>query len=107
MDSAEQRLMERALLEPEDFEAVAQQLVSAVLIECKDAEAMTIDYIGEKTLGPAIYKQVLLRMENLAAQHPSRVCREPKDTLIGVAGMLSGECKFAWGTPLQESHDGA
>ena len=107
MDSAEQRLMERALLESEGFEAVAEQLVGAVLVECKDAEAMAIDHSDEKTLGPAIYKQVLLRMDNLATQQPARVCREPKDTLIGVAGMLSGECRFAWGVALEEAQDGA
>jgi hypothetical protein len=27
---------------------------------------------------------------------------------MGIAGMLSGECNFAWGVPLeQESQDGA
>lgn len=107
MDSAEQRLMERALLESEDFEAVANQLLGAVLVECKDAEAMAVDHTNAKTLGSAIYKQVLLRMDSLATEYPNRVCREPKDTLIGLAGMLSGDCRFAWGTPLQEPQNGA
>lgn len=106
MDSAEQRLMERAHLESEDFEAVANQLLGAVLVECKDAEAMAVDHTNAKTLGSAIYKQVLLRMDRLATEYPNRVCREPKDTLIGVAGMLSGDCRFAWGTPLQEPQNG-
>lgn len=107
MDSADQRLLERAILEPEGFEAVAQQLVGAVLVECKDVEAMAFDHIDEKTRGMSIYKQVLKRMDHLATQEPDRVCHEPKDTLMGVAGMLSGECKFAWGTPLEEVQDGA
>lgn len=107
MDSAEQRLLERALLESEGFEAVAEQLVGAVLVECKDAEAMAADRSDEKALGPAIYREVLIRMEKLATQQPARVCREPKDTLIGVAGMLSGECRFAWGVPLEEVQGGA
>lgn len=102
MDSADQRLLERALLEPEEFDAIANQLVGAVLVECKDAEAMTFDHADEKTKGLAIYKQVLQRMEHLAKQEPDRVYHEPKDTLMGVAGMLSGECNFAWGTPLEE-----
>jgi hypothetical protein len=108
MDSADQRLMERALRQPEDFEAVAQQLVGAVLVECKDIEALASDITDDKARGLSIYKNVLQRMEHLAVHEPGRVCREPKDTLMGIAGMLSGECNFAWGVPLeQESQDGA
>lgn len=108
MDSADQRLMERALLEPDAFEAIANQLISTVLVECKDIEAMAFDHANEKTRGLAIYKQILQRMDSLAKDEPEQVCREPKDTLMGIAGMLSGECKFAWGTPLEEeAQDGA
>lgn len=108
MDSADQRLMERALLEPDGFEAIANQLVSTVLVECKDVEAMVFDHPNEKTRGLRIYKEILQRMDSLAKDEPERVCREPKDTLMGIAGMLSGECKFAWGTPLEEEpQDGA
>lgn len=102
MDSADQRLMERALLEPDGFDVIANQLVSTVLVECKDAEAMAFDHPNEKTRGLAIYKEILQRMDSLAKEDPERVCQEPKDTLMGIAGMLSGECKFAWGTPLEE-----
>lgn len=108
MDSADQRLMERALMEPDGFDDVANQLVSTVLVECKDVEAMAFDHADEKTRGLAIYKQILQRMDSLAKEEPERVCREPKDTLMGIAGMLSGECKFAWGIPLdEETQDGA
>jgi hypothetical protein len=108
MDSADQRLMERALLEPDGFDAIANQIVSTVLVECKDVEAMAFDHADEKTRGLAIYKQILQRMDSIAKEEPERVCREPKDTLMGIAGMLSGECKFAWGTPLEEEpQDGA
>lgn len=107
MDSADQRLLERAYLEPEQFEAIAQQLQGAVLVECKDAEAAMFDHADEKTRGMAIYRMVLQRMAHLAENEPGRVCSEPKDTLMGVAGMLSGECKFAWGTPLEEKRDGS
>ena len=102
MDSADQRLIERALLEPDGFDAIANQLLSTVLVECKDAEAMAFDHADEKTRGLAIFKRILQRMDSLSKEEPDRVCREPKDTLMGIAGMLSGECKFAWGTPLEE-----
>lgn len=107
MDSAEQHLIERALLEPDNFDVIANQLVSTVLVECKDVEAMAFDHGDEKTRGLAIYRQILQRMDSLAEDEPERVCREQKDTLMGIAGMLSGECKFAWGVPLEEeSPDG-
>lgn len=106
MDSADQRLMERALREPDGFDAVANQLLSTVLVECKDVEAMAFDHADEKTRGLAIYKQILQRMDSIAKEEPERVCREPKDTLMGIAGMLSGECQFAWGTPLDEETQG-
>lgn len=106
MDSADERLLERALIDAEGFDAVADQILGAVLVECKDAEALTVNQADEKALGAAIYRDVLLRLERLATLEPDRVCREPKDTLIGVAGMLSGECRFAWGVPLEETHDG-
>lgn len=108
MDSADQRLMERAFLEPDDFDEIANQLISTVLVECKDAEVMTFDHADEKTRGLAIYKEILQRMDSLAKEESARVFHEPKDTLMGIAGMLSGECKFAWGTPLEEENqDGA
>ena len=106
MDSADQRLLEQALLEPEGFDEKVEQLVSAVLIECKDAEAMVEENLDERRIGPSIYRDVLKRMDRLAIQEPGRICNEPKDTLIGVAGMLSGECKFAWGFPLEDTLDG-
>ena len=88
--------------------AGAAHVVSTVLVECKDVEAMTFDHPDEKTRGLVIYKQILQRMDCLAKDEPERVCHEPKDTLMGIAGMLSGECKFAWGTPLeQEKQDGS
>lgn len=107
MDSAEERLMERAGLEPETFDAIADQIIGAVLVESKDIEAMHFNEGSEKTRGPTIFREILKRMEHLAVNDPARVAHEPKDTLIGVAGMLSGECKFAWGAPLEESDDGA
>lgn len=108
MNSAERRLIERALLEPDCFDEIETQLVSKVLVECKDVEAMAFDYSDEKTRGLWIYKQILQRMSSLANEEPECVCREPKDTLMGIAGMLSGECKFAWGIPLdEETQNGA
>jgi hypothetical protein len=106
MVSAESRLMEKAISEPETFDALATQLEGAVLTECKDAEALALLEPDERRRGPMIYRDVLLRLTDLAKNDPVKVEHEPKDTLLGLAGMLSGSCRFAWGVPLEEDESG-
>lgn len=107
VESAEQHLLGRALNEPEEFENIAAQLQAVVLTECKDIEALNSGHPDEKRRGSLIYQEILKRMTGLAKDEPEQVCRESKDTLMGIAGMLSGECRFAWGLPLEEDEDGA
>ncbi len=102
MESAEQRLMERALTDSENFEALASQLTGTVLTICKDAEAEAYAIADDKTKGQHVYAQVLHGLKHVAANNAQKVFNEPVDTLMGVAGMLSGECRFAWGVPLDE-----
>jgi hypothetical protein len=102
MESAEQRLMERALTDSENFEEVANQLTGTVLTICKDAEAEAYAITDDELKGQHVYAQVLHGLKSVVASNPQKVFNEPVDTLIGVAGMLSGECRFAWGVPLHE-----
>jgi len=104
--SAESRLMARALTNADDFEQFANQLEGAVLTECKDVEALAGIESDERKRGPLIYRNILQRLTNMAANDPVKVEHEPKDTLLGVAGMLSGSCRFAWGVPLEDENDG-
>lgn len=106
MLSADSHLMERGLQDPDNFEQIANQLTGVVLLECKDAEAKSSGIEDAKKRGLTIYKDVLDRMEHLASNQPSHVHSESKNTLIGIAGMLSGECRFGWGVDLEESKDG-
>lgn len=106
MISAESRLMEKAISNPESFDALATQLEGAVLTECKDAEALAQLEPDERKRGPTIYRDVLLRLTDLAKNDPVRVEYEPKDTLLGLAAMLSGSCRFAWGVPLEDDGNG-
>lgn len=102
MESAEQRLMEKALTDSENFEALANQLTGTVLTICKDAEAEAHAIADDKSKGQHVYAQVLHGLRHVAANNAQKVFNEPVDTLMGVAGMLSGECRFAWGVPLDE-----
>lgn len=104
--AAEKRLMERALADPEGFDEIANQLEGVVLTECKDIEASFALEPDEKKRGLGIYKEVLSRLTTLAVEEPAKVENEPKDTLLGVAGMLSGSCRFAWGVPLAGEENG-
>ena len=102
MESADQRLMERALTDSENFEALANQLTGTVLTICKDAEAEAYVISDDKSKGQHVYAKVLHGLKHVAMNNAQKVFNEPVDTLIGVAGMLSGECRFAWGVPLDE-----
>lgn len=104
--AAEKRLMERALADPEGFDQVANQLEGVVLTECKDIEASFALEPDEKKRGLGIYREVLSRLSTLAIEEPAKVENEPKDTLLGVAGMLSGSCRFAWGVSLNGDENG-
>lgn len=105
--SAERRLMERAHADPDGFEAFAKQLEGTVLTECKDIEAIAALEPDERTRGLTIYRDVLNRLSDLAADEPAKVENEPKETLLGVAGMLSGSCRFAWGVSLDGDDNGS
>lgn len=104
--SAESRLMARALANAEDFDEFANQLEGAVLTECKDVEALAGIESDERKRGPLIYRNILQRLSDMATNEPAKVENEPKDTLLGVAGMLSGSCRFAWGVPLEDEDGG-
>ena len=107
MHGAESRLIERAHTHPEEYDQFSAQLQGAVLTTCKDAEASAYNIASAVEKGPYVYNAVLQKLEHLALSKPHLVYDEPLDTLMGVAGMLSGECKFAWGIPLEASDDGA
>lgn len=105
--STEERLMEQAVKHPETFESLATQLTGVVLMECKDIEALQALEPDEKKRGVSIYRDIVERLGEIAENDSPRVGNEPKDTLLGVAGMLSGGCHFAWGVPLEEDHGGS
>lgn len=106
--AAEQRLLEKAIAEPEQIDELVTQLESTVLTECKDAEALAALEPDERKRGAVIYRTVLQGLTDIAANQPEKVHDEPKDTLLGVAGMLSGSCRFAWGVPVEgDENDGA
>jgi hypothetical protein len=100
--TAEQRLLERALIAPESTARTIRQLESVVLVECQNAEALAALESDEQRKGLLIYQRILKRTEELARYDQASVENERAETLRGVAGLLSGSCHFAWGAPIIE-----
>lgn len=98
--AAEQRLLEQALTNPEVTLRVTKQLESVILVECQNAEALAALETDERRKGHLIYQRILQRTEELANHDRASVENERAETLRGVAGLLSGDCKFAWGVPI-------
>lgn len=103
--AAEQRLLERAHIDPVAALRTTRQLESVVLVECRNAEALAALETDERRKGLLIYQRILQRTEELARHDRASVENERAETLRGVAGLLSGSCKFAWGMPIVEGDD--
>lgn len=102
--AAEQRLLESAHIDPEATLRKIGQLESLMLVECQNAEVLAALESDERRKGLLIYQRIIQRTEELARHDRASVENERAETLRGVAGLLSGSCKFAWGVPIVEEH---
>jgi hypothetical protein len=98
--AAEKRLLERALTAPEDTLRITKQLEAVMIVECQNAEALAALEQDDRRRGLLIFQKILHRTEQLAQHDAASVEHERAETLRGVAGLLSGSCKFAWGVPI-------
>ena len=106
--SAEARMLGRASADPERFASVANQLEAVTLTLCKEAELMAALENDERRKGVTVLHGVINTCKSLAKDEPEKVEGEPYETLLGLAGLLSGQCKFAWGADIsKESTDGS
>jgi len=104
--AAEERLLGEALLDPKEALRKREQLLALMLVECQTAEAAAAAESDEKKRGAQILKRIIERAEDRAKHDKTSVEHERAETLIGVAGLLSGSCHFAWGVPLEEDGNG-
>jgi hypothetical protein len=98
--TAERRLMEQASVDPEGTIRKTKQLESVMLVECQTAEVEAALEPDERKRGTLILQKVIRRADELARHDRASVENERAETLRGVAGLLSGSCRFAWGVPL-------
>jgi hypothetical protein len=90
--SAEQRLIEASHRKPETFDEMLNQLVSVVQGECD--EAYHHAGLSSKSIGPQMLDDVYYRLKSKA--NSPMVYGEPYETLIGITGLLTSECKVWW-----------
>lgn len=91
--SAEQVLLDFAT-RPNEDDKKCSQIENVVLAECDEAHFRA----SQKTspFGPAMLIDVQDRLRHVAEANPAKVFKQPYDLLIGVAGLLTSECKVWW-----------
>lgn len=104
--SAERRLIEIAHRKPDSFDSLVNQLVGVVKGECD--EAYHHASLKGGTFGPQMLDDVYIRLKEKAA-NSLMVHNEPYETLIGIAGLLTGECKVWWSEQfdIEDDHHGS
>ena len=98
--TAENRLFEMGASAPEEFEKKISQLESVVQAECDDASLAArfpSDGAAENTdYGPLMLKTTVARLKLVAELQPEKVYKEPFDSLVGIAGLLTENCSVWW-----------
>jgi hypothetical protein len=98
--SAEQRLFELAYINTDEIELYLQQLEWVVRGECDEAYLKATKNDGSID-GQLMLTDVYSRLQKKAEQDRILVYRQPKEMLIGIAGLLSGACKIWWSEPFE------
>jgi hypothetical protein len=94
--AAEYNLLEDVNRRPEVYPALLRQIEERVLGELSEAHLRARQ--KPEPYGPAMMVDVQERLQRLAKDHGSEVGHQPYECLVGVAGLLTGECR-AWWSP--------
>jgi Cap4 dsDNA endonuclease len=92
--SAEQHLLTLVAQDADNAGKVINQLKELVQGTCTDAEA--IASANPEPWGLEMYRRVVTRLQNVADNQPDMVHRQPHECLMGIAGLLTEECKVWW-----------
>ena len=92
--SAENYLLEFASARPEKFEPMINQIVNIVQAECDEARLSA--KLNPEPIGPRMLNDVYARLKVVATNMPEIVEHQPYECLIGIAGIMTGECKIWW-----------
>ena len=92
--STEAHLLGLANMKPRDFGAINSQIVSVVQGECD--EALLEASLNGDFFGPQMLLNVQKRLKKMASEEPKKVEHLSYECLIGIAGLLTEECKVWW-----------
>ncbi|MCP4179176.1 MAG: DUF4297 domain-containing protein [bacterium] len=92
--SAEYNLIELSNKDADNFEDVLNQLENIVLTEHSDFELMNT--IDDKIDSKKLMTDFIDRMKIISTTEKERVYGHNHDMLIGISGLLTGECKLWW-----------
>ncbi len=95
MLATERRLLEIADSAPEKTEPLLDQVVGVVRGEYAEA-LLAAEHLAQP-YGRPLLQDVYGRLRAAAASRPEMVERQPYELLVGVAAMLTAECKLWWG----------
>jgi hypothetical protein len=97
--SAEAHLMELAHLVPDQIDTILDQVVGLVAGECDEAR-LSASQAGEP-YGRRMLSDVFTRLRETAQTRAEMVHRQQYECLVGVAGLLTGECRVWWSPPFE------
>ncbi|SAK99135.1 hypothetical protein AWB76_07655 [Caballeronia temeraria] len=101
--AAEYNLLEEATRYPEKFPDRLQQIEQRVHGELSEANLRARQL--ELPYGPSMLIDVQDRLRHLSSQHAREVCNQSYECLVGVAGLLTGECRAWWSPRFPVSSD--
>lgn len=96
--SAEQVLIDLAT-RPDDGRSILSQLENLVLGECDEAHLRMSQYT--EPFGPRMLIDVQDRLKHMVEAQSERTFYQHYELLVGMAGLLTSECKVWWSEPFQ------
>jgi hypothetical protein len=92
--SAEEFLLEMSHRNPEETNTLLNQLDGVIVSDCSDAQLAASE--KPEPYGEAMLRLLHKRLRERAEKNPESVGGLDYDCLVGVAGMLTNECKVWW-----------
>jgi hypothetical protein len=92
--SAERHLLEDVARRPERYPELQRQIEHVVLGECREAHLRARS--REAPYGPVMMIDLQDRLKRIAKEETSLIGGHPYECLIGMAGLLTSECKVWW-----------
>jgi hypothetical protein len=91
--AAEYHLIEDATRRPDQYPRLLRQVEQMVLGECVEAHLRARQ---PSPYGPTMMIDVQERLKRLAHERPEMIGHHPYECLIGVAGLLTSDCRVWW-----------